>query len=75
MVCLMEHQQITAGISSLCQKIATPLQAFASSGEHEGDPSIWMDRLAAVFRCVPWGVGVGTAHWPSCTVGRAGPHL
>ena len=51
-VCLMEHPQVTAGISSLCQKIATPLQAFASPGEHEGDPSLWMDRLAAVFRCV-----------------------
>ena len=49
-VCLMDHQQITAGISTLCQKIATPLQAFALPGEHEGDPSIWMDRLAAVFR-------------------------
>ena len=48
----MEHPQVTAGISSLCQKIATPLQAFALPGEHEGDPSLWMDRLAAVFRCV-----------------------
>ena len=66
----MEHPQVTAGISSLCQKIATPLQAFALPGEHEGDPSLWMDRLAAVFRCVcvcvcvwVWdgggGVGVG----------------
>ena len=57
----MEHPQVTAGISSLCQKIATPLQAFALPGEHEGDPSIWMDRLAAVFRCV--GVGVGGWVW------------
>ena len=48
----MEHPQVTAGISSLCQKIATPLQAFALPGEHEGDPSLWMDRLAAVFRWV-----------------------
>lgn len=59
----MEHPQVTAGISSLCQKIATPLQAFALPGEHEGDPSLWMDRLAAVFRCVGggWvgGFGVG----------------
>lgn len=61
-VCLMEHPQVTAGISSLCQKIATPLQAFASPGEHEGDPSLWMDRLAAVFRNSVVSVMEGEVH-------------
>jgi transportin-3 len=49
-VCLMTHQEITEGVSRLCQLVATPLQQCATPTNSKGDPSIWLDRLAAIFK-------------------------
>ena len=51
-VCLMTHQEITEGVSRLCQLVATPLQQCATPTNSKGDPSIWLDRLAAIFKYV-----------------------
>ena len=50
-VCLMQPKQITDGIGKLCQVIASLLAQFAVEGSKpEGDPSILLDRLSAIFR-------------------------
>ena len=51
-VSLMTHQEITEGVSRLCHLVATPLKQCATPTDGKGDPSIWLDRLAAIFKCV-----------------------
>lgn len=66
-VSIMPLEEITPGIRSLCQLQAVPLHEIArrTQGYQSGspsDPTLWLDRLTAVFRSCVLEVKDGSVH-------------